>query len=87
MDAPPFINIGGICPPCHIGIDAPADYLPIAEQSPISPRPWCDLGVVFSLVMNRPALFARLSQTLLQPRSGSIKPPLWGKGSPEGPIT
>jgi len=22
MDVPPFINIGGTCPPCPIGIDA-----------------------------------------------------------------
>jgi len=24
MDVPPFINIGGTCPPCPIGIDGPA---------------------------------------------------------------
>ena len=23
MDVPPLINIGGTCPPCPIGIDAP----------------------------------------------------------------
>jgi len=26
MDVPPFINIGGTCPPCPIGIDAPATH-------------------------------------------------------------
>jgi len=27
MDVPPFINIGGTCPPCPIGIDAPEHTL------------------------------------------------------------
>jgi len=44
MDVPPFINIGGTCPPCPIGIDAPG-YGRSAAHSRRStntavPRPW-----------------------------------------------
>ena len=33
MDVPPFINIGGTCPPCPIGIDAP-------DGTPSYPEEW-----------------------------------------------
>jgi len=38
MDVPPFINIGGTCPPCPIGIDAPVYNVARQKSDPLRCR-------------------------------------------------